>query len=246
MSENLKPTETLLRELFDLTPCHRDPAVGEFGLENVLLPIGTQFLEIVAPIEDGTAAGRYLARRGGEGGYMVITQCDDAAPRARRFAEIGVRIAHQFKIDDFVNMQLHPRDTGGSFFEIDQQLGPRANQLDGPWAPAGYTWSNDRPSSVVTAIAAAEIQCADPLATATRWGQIAELPVEREADTFLIELDNALLRFVSCDDGRPEGLAGLDLLTPDRNAMIEKLPKHGAAEGQGFFLIAGMRWRFVA
>ena len=37
--------------------CHRDPAVGKYGLENALLPVGTNFLEVVAPVEANTAAG---------------------------------------------------------------------------------------------------------------------------------------------------------------------------------------------
>ena len=42
---------------------------AEFGLENTLMPVGRNFLEVVAPIQEGTAAGRYLDRRGGNGGY---------------------------------------------------------------------------------------------------------------------------------------------------------------------------------
>ena len=36
--------------------------------------IRTNFLEIVAPVKNNTAAGRYLDRRKGDGGYMVICQ----------------------------------------------------------------------------------------------------------------------------------------------------------------------------
>jgi hypothetical protein len=61
--------------------CYRDPGVGKYGLENALFPIGNQLLEVVAPVEENTAGGRYLDRRGGDGGYMAITQCDDHAPR---------------------------------------------------------------------------------------------------------------------------------------------------------------------
>ena len=43
--------------------CFTDPGVKHFGLKNTLWPIGTQFLEVVTPITDGTAGGRYMDRR---------------------------------------------------------------------------------------------------------------------------------------------------------------------------------------
>ena len=43
--------------------------------------------------------------------------------------------------EDYGLMQLHPKDTGGSFFEIDEQRGDNAHALDGPWHPAGqHRW----------------------------------------------------------------------------------------------------------
>ena len=124
VAEKLEPVVDDLRSVLGIEVCYRDPGVERFGLENALFPIGNQFLEVVAPTQPGTAGGRYLERRGGDGGYMVITQCDDHAPRRRRVDELGIRIVTQFETDHFRNMQLHPKDTGGSFFEIDQQLGP--------------------------------------------------------------------------------------------------------------------------
>src|SRR6476620_12806642 len=58
-----------------------DPGIKNIGLHNTLMPVGTQLLEIVAPVTEGTTAERYLERRKGAGGYMVITQTDDHAPR---------------------------------------------------------------------------------------------------------------------------------------------------------------------
>ena len=71
---------------------------------------------------------------------MVITQCDDHPPRRQRVTELGIRIVHDASSDQFINMQLHPRDTGGTFFEIDQQLGEGALDPAGPWHPAGTDW----------------------------------------------------------------------------------------------------------
>ena len=68
VAERLAPVVSDLTEIFGIKPCYVDPGVGVFGLENTLMPIGRNFLEVVAPIQEGTAAGRYLDRRNGDGG----------------------------------------------------------------------------------------------------------------------------------------------------------------------------------
>jgi hypothetical protein len=50
-----------LEKVLGLDVAFRDPGVGAFGLHNAVLPVGTQFLEVVSPLKDGTTAGR-LAR----------------------------------------------------------------------------------------------------------------------------------------------------------------------------------------
>src|SRR5436309_8781228 len=91
VAERIEPVVEDLRAVFGIEVAHRDPAVAQFGLENAVFPVGNQFLEVVAPVKDATAAGRYLERRGGDGGYMVILQCDDHGPRKRRVEELGIR-----------------------------------------------------------------------------------------------------------------------------------------------------------
>ena len=220
VAEALDPAVEELQALFGIEVCYRDPGVAHFGLVNALLPLGNQFIEIVAPFRPGTTAGRYLERRGGAGGYMVITQCDDHSPRRKRVEALGVRIVNQFDTHEFHNLQMHPKDTGGSFFEIDQQLGPRALEYDGPWEPAGGAdWQKARNTERVARIATAEMQVDDPKKTAARWAQIAELTVVDKPHPTL-QLDNATLRFVPCTDGRPEGLGGLDIICNDRAAIL--------------------------
>ncbi len=98
VARELEPVIKDFQQVLGIEVGYRDPGVARFGLENALLPIGNQILEIVAPIEEGTAGGRYLERRGGDGGYMVITQCDDHGPRRKRIEELGIRIAHEFEV----------------------------------------------------------------------------------------------------------------------------------------------------
>ena len=114
VARQLEPIVETFRGVFGLEVCHRDPGVGKYGLENALFPVGNGFLEVVAPVRDGTTAGRYLERRGGDGGYMVITQCPDLAARRARCEAVGVRVANEIRYPDYHELQLHPRDVGAS------------------------------------------------------------------------------------------------------------------------------------
>ncbi len=242
VAQKLAPVEKDLIDVLGIEVCFRDPGVAHFGLENALFPIGNQLLEVVAPIEENTAGGRYLQRRGGDGGYMVITQCDDHAPRRARVDALGVRLAHQFQTNDFRNMQLHPKDTGATFFEIDEQMGSDAHAEDGPWEPAGADWQRARRTERVTGIVAAELQCDDPAAVARRWADIAELNLNEDLS---IELDNATLRFVPCTDGRPEGLGGIDVSCADSAAILGSAESIGAKSGDAQVYLCGMRINLV-
>jgi hypothetical protein len=51
--------------------CYRDGNVAKYRLENAL-PVDTILLEVVAPTQGGTAAGRFLDKTGNRGGYMAI------------------------------------------------------------------------------------------------------------------------------------------------------------------------------
>jgi hypothetical protein len=240
----LAPAVDDLRAIFGLEVCHVDPGVAVFGLENSLLPVGSQFLEVVSPTEENTAAGRYLERRGGDGGYMVITQCDDHAPRKKRVAELGVRIAFAFDRPDFQGMQLHPRDTGGSFLEIDWSRG--GEDPDGPWLPAGPNWRPARRTDVVTAIRAAELQSPDPEKLAGRWSEIVQIPLGRDArGRPQLPLENATLRFVEARDGRGEGLGGVDLATADRARALGAAEERGRRVADDRILVCGTRFRLV-
>ncbi len=242
VARELEPVVDDLQAVFGLEVAYRDPAVGYFGLENALLPVGNQFLEVVAPIQEQTAAGRYLEKRGGDGGYMVITQCDDHAPRRRRVEELGIRLAIQFEREGFQNMQLHPKDTGGSFFEIDcQSDGP---EPDGPWEPAGPDWWPARRLDVVRAISAAEIQSPAARRVAERWSEISEIPLEADdRGRISLPLENARLRFVEPRDGRPEGLGGVDLAAVDPQRALAAAAERGIRSQDDVILIGGTRFR---
>ena len=134
VAPELGPALEEVRDVLGIEPCYHDPGVAEFGLENVLFPIGHQFLEIVAPVQEGTTAGRLLERRGGAGGYMVMVQCDDLDRRRARLAGLGVRTVWQGDLPDIRGTHLHPKDVGGAILSMDETT----NWDDWRWA--GPAW----------------------------------------------------------------------------------------------------------
>lgn len=244
VARELDPVIEDLKSVFGLEVCYVDPGVEKYGLQNSLLPVGNQFLEVVAPTEEGTAGGRYLDRRGGDGGYMVINQCDDLEPRRKRVEELGVRIANPLGYEKFKGMQLHPKDTGGSFFEIDWHEG--GEDPDGPWTPAGPDWAKARRTDVVKAIVAAELQSPDPVKLAKRWSEIAQIDLEADdSGNPFMRFQNADIRFVEATDGRGEGLGGVDLAVVDRAHVLAEADKRGFRQSDDLVTVCGTRFRLV-
>ncbi len=230
VARRLEPVVEELRAVLGLEVCHRDPGVGKYGLENALFPVGDGFLEVVAPVREGTTAGRYLDRRGGDGGYMVITQCDDLAPRRKRCEAVGVRIANEIGYPEYRELQLHPRDVGGAMLSFGWQEGAR--EPGGPWHPAASRETAPA-TGPIRGMKVAELQSEDPDRLARRWSEVIERPVRTQDGQRVIALDDATLRFTEATDGRGEGLAGLDLACAD-------------PARRGLALICGIRFRLVS
>jgi hypothetical protein len=190
-----------LHRVFGLRVAYKDPGVAVFGLRNAVLPVGTQFVEVVSPTKEGTAAGRQIERLGGDGGYMVICHTDDHAAIRSRVDAVGVRVALEADDHGYKIMQLHPSDTGGSFLEVDFQ--PGGEEPTGPWLPAGPEWQQAVNTDVVDGILGVELRIPDADDVAARWSETLDLPV----DDRCITLDNATVRFVEGTGG----LAAIDL-----------------------------------
>ncbi|HLW71685.1 MAG TPA: hypothetical protein VKS22_13815 [Candidatus Binataceae bacterium] len=244
VAAQLAPTLTDFKEIFGLEVCFVDPAVAAFDLENSLMAVGSNFIEVVAPIKENTAAGRYLKRRNGDGGYMVICQCDShetQAARKARAAAMNIRVAWEHESSSFHAMQLHPADTGGAFFEIDWD---KRNQPEGHWEPAGGDgWSASRNKPLVSHYTAVELQSADPRGLAERWSSIVETPLHEDArGRFELPFDNASVRFVEARDGRGEGLSGIDIVTSDRKHVIAAAERRGYRTADDQVTICGTRF----
>jgi len=247
VAEKLAPVIEDFKAVLGLEVCFKDPEVAVFGLENSLMPVGNNFIEVVSPIKENTAAGRYLKRRNGDGGYMVICQCDSHATqlaRKQRAAALNIRVAWEHESKGFHAMQLHPADTGGAFFEIDWDA---KGEPEGNWAPAGGSgWTVARRPDIVTAYTAVELQSADPRGLAERWSKIAELPLRNDARGRLeMALDNATVRFVEAGDGRGEGLGGIDVVVADRKRLLEAAERRGVRVANDQVYLCGTRFHLV-
>jgi len=247
VARELQPVVDDLCAVLDLHVCHRDPEVAHFGLHNALMRVGTSFIEVVAPLRNGTTAGRFLQRRGGDGGYMVILDCGEVEPWRRHVATVGVRIAAELRVADYEGLQLHPQDTGGALLEINRTRG--GDDLHGPYWPAGPHWQQASQSSRTLTIRAATLQSTAPSQLAARWSEILQRPTVAKAKHFEMALDNATrLLFVQASDSRGEGLSAIDLQVNDAAGTITVARKRGCEVAEsgdtdrGTLSIGGVRW----
>lgn len=218
----------------------RDPGVEVFGLRNAVMPIGDQFIEVVSPVEEGAPATRYLERRGGDCGYMLMLQSDDLDRAEARLAGLGVRVVWRIDLPEVRGRHLHPKDTGGTLLSLDQ---PR---IASEWPWAGPHWREVRQAGAVRRILAAEMQARDPEALARRWGELLARRVTAGADgTFEIPLEGGTLRFTVVRGGRGGGLAGFDLETGDPPSVVERARRRGLDASDSEVTIGGARFRLL-
>lgn len=212
VSDKLGPAVKQLGQTFSLTPCHIDPAVEKFGLENALFNIGTNFLEVVAPIRENTAAGRFLEKRGDNGGYMVICQArsrDEQTELKRRAEGCKIRIAYENSFDTWNIMQLHPADMGAAFLEVDWD---QEEDVTGNWEPAGgKEWQQKSSDSLTHKITAIELQSKDPEKLGEHWAAVIGISLQTHNNILTLSLPNADIRFVNSDNTATDHLSAIDL-----------------------------------
>ena len=180
VAPNLEPLIGDIAAIMGLDVCYRDGNVAKYGLENALLPVDTILLEVVAPFQPGTAAGRFLDKTGGHGGYMAIFACDDPDARGAHAQKIGVRVANVIDHAPYHGVQLHPRDCRAAFIEFNHTAG--SDDILGPYPPAGPDWEKSIRKDVTQALIGVEMQSPDPKDLAEHWGRILEIAVTSGVD----------------------------------------------------------------
>jgi hypothetical protein len=191
---------------------HRDPFVRRWGVENAIMPVGTDILEIISPLREGTAAGRFIERRGGDGGYMVILQVDDAAAVHRRVVGMGVRAVElDTSIPNHTFAHFHPSDLAGVLLSVETAKPPPGVPPEQFWPPAGLDWVRHIRRDTVDALAGVELEVTDPGAAAALWSRALDRVAEPTSNGTRIAIDNGDIRFVAAPPGRAPGIRAYDV-----------------------------------
>lgn len=242
VAPQLEPVVGDIAEIMGLEVCYRDGNVAKYGLENALLPVGSILLEVVAPTQAGTAAGRFLDKTGGRGGYMAIFCCDDPDARGEHAKQMGVRVANVIDHAPYHGVQLHPRDCRAAFIEFNHTQG--SDDVLGPYPPAGPHWQKSIRTEVTQALIGVEVQSPQAQALAEHWGKIIQLPVGKgESGEPELALPNCRFRFVN---GASEILSGLSFRVGDLAAVLESARRKGYMVTKNSFPLGGVTFQLSA
>jgi hypothetical protein len=241
VAPQLEPVISDIAGIMGLDVCYRDGNVEKYGLENALLPVDSILLEVVAPFREGTAAGRFLDKTGGRGGYMAIFACEDPDARAKLANEMGVRTANVITHAPYHGVQLHPRDCRAAFIEFNHTDG--SDDVLGPYPPAGPDWQTFIRKDVTLALTGVEMQSPDPGDLAAHWGRIIGVAVSGSGNEAELILPNCSFRFVR---GDTEIISGLNFRVGDVAAVCEAAKARGYKVSGNEFLLAGVNFRLAA
>lgn len=223
-----------LKTILDLGTGFVDPGVGEFGLTNGVFALGDQFLEVVVPTESNTAAGRFMDRSNGKGGYMAIFQTDDLA-RVRAHADTAnIRRVWNIDLPDISASHLHPGDIGAAIVSIDEARPPSS------WRWGGPDWQAQAKSGALTHI---EINAASPSDLSAKWAGVLGIAASAAGhDIWDLELDGASIRVIP---GDRDFLSGYTFQHPDPDACIARASALGLVTEENSFAFAGVKVSLV-
>jgi hypothetical protein len=253
VAAKLQPAEQALQSIFGLEVCHRDPAVGPYGLENALFVFGHQFLELVAPTREGTAAGRFLDRHSApdgtrrRGAYIAIFDTHDPERRREHVHSLGVRVAHEMQHPGFYGIQLHPRDCRAAMLEFDRSVGNEA--LDGAYVPAGPHWLAAQRLDRVAGMPWVDVQGPAPTELAAHWARLIDQPLQTDPRTDpgtdpaggapVLRFDLGGIRFLP---GEHEALTTLHVAVGRPDAVRAAAQACGCAVDDTGFDLCGVRF----
>jgi hypothetical protein len=242
VAPHLEPVISDIAAIMGLSVCYRDGNVAKYGLENALLPVDTILLEVVAPFREGTAAGRFLDKTGGRGGYMAIFCCDDPDGRGKHAEKIGVRTANMITHAPYRGVQLHPRDCRAAFIEFNHTDG--SDDILGPYPPAGPDWQKSIARDVTQALTGVEMQSPEPEGLAEHWGRILEIAVgKNQAGEPELKLPNCSFRFVRGDS---EIMSGLTFRVGNVANVLDAAKARGHRVSGDSFDLGGVTFHLAA
>jgi hypothetical protein len=232
-SHDMDRAAAQLTAAFALPSGYNDPGIIHYGLKNIVLRVGGDFLEIVEPVRPDASAARYLDRRGGDSGYMVILQAEDAHAHRERTEALGARIVDVLDHREHKAIHFHPREFDGVLVSIDAAPGhPDWRDPASFWHPAGPDWPTHDPGPA-HGIADVAIASPDPDATAARWARMLDAEV---SDRQIKLLRSATIRFIQ---GTP-GIAALSIAVEDPAAVLRRATDAGIPIENDAFVICNV------
>ena len=122
--EDIDAALPLWRDHFAMPVVHREVVV-EQGVEAVLLDVGENHVELLAPLGAQTPIGKFLSKRG-PGLHHVAYQVGDIDAVLSSLKEAGMQLIDQEPRGGIRGSRvafLHPRGTGGVLTEIVEPAG---------------------------------------------------------------------------------------------------------------------------
>jgi methylmalonyl-CoA/ethylmalonyl-CoA epimerase len=117
----LEPAIELYRDGMKLELVHRE-VVAEQGVEAVLLDVGENHVELLAPLDEETPVGRFLAKQG-PGLHHVAYQVTDIEATLHELKQAGMRLIDEQPRTGIRGSRVafvHPRSSLGVLTEIVQ------------------------------------------------------------------------------------------------------------------------------
>ena len=117
--EQIEPALALYRDRLELRLAHRE-LVREQGVEAVLLDVGENHVELLAPLGPDTPVGRFLAKRG-PGLHHVAYQVSDIDATLAKLKQAGLALIDEQPRVGIRGSRvafMHPRATEGVLTEI--------------------------------------------------------------------------------------------------------------------------------
>jgi methylmalonyl-CoA/ethylmalonyl-CoA epimerase len=117
--EELEPSLAIYRDGFKLRVAHRE-VVSEQGVEAVLLDVGENHVELLAPLGSETPVGRFLAKKG-PGLHHVAYQVSDIDATLAELRRAGMKLIDEHPRTGIRGSRvafMHPAATAGVLTEI--------------------------------------------------------------------------------------------------------------------------------
>lgn len=177
----------LLRERLGLGKGFVDPGLETISMTDTTVPVGEgAFLELITPWDATTSLGRWLAKVGGSGGYLLAIQHPDVEGVRARAAELGIAEILRDTVDGHELSQYSPWELG-LIVEVDGIADPDV------WYWDAVGWSLE-PDAAVVDVLGVEVAVEDPDAVTALWHRLLDLPESAPRE---VALGHRVVRFVA-------------------------------------------------